>query len=723
MAFYALDQHEYRYKPAGGAFTAWAPVTVKPIPLSDIAIAAGDLQVRVKADPASNRLAGAILASSTAFTAVPVENTTPAAPGVTADDTANTLSFTHALGTGEIVVSINNGTYAAYAGPYAVGDVARVAGYYKAKVKAATGRNESAVTNSPAFTVVPPANVAPVANAGTDGAITLPTSSIALTGSGTDSDGTIASYLWEQTIGPVTGTIANVALASTTVTGLTTAGTYVFRLTVTDNQGATHQDTVQIVVNPVPVPVISSFSPTSAPEGSSVTITGVNLTGATSLLFNGVAATFTVLSDTEINATVPAATTGAISVTTPNGTDTSDTVFTVLVNYKLIIDGNSIPAGYLGYDFQGKLTALLPPALADNSLPGSFDSVVNWAVSAQTTVDMESDAATQIDPSYNAAKITNVLFVWEVTNHLYFGATAQQAYDALKAYCEARKAAHPAIKIAVGTVLPRTNSGTPAGFEAARLAVNPMIQNAKFNGEPWLDAVADFALDTSIGETGDSANTTYYHDLVHLNDTGLEIAAEIAKDAIMQAAFGITPRADLGGWSVATALPISGTGNITATAGVLSPTPPVGANGTYLHKDITGYKFPANTDGWVGFYVNSIQEGNAVLGVNTANVAVRYPDIEAGMWIPYNDANAIDGEIYTLSGGAAVATGSVTSSGTYLKLQRELGFWKVYRSQDGESWDLVKKLVYSSQAEHFVVINMDATSTLYFVKGVGVIPV
>lgn len=79
-------------------------------------------------------------------------NTTPAAPGVTANDTADTLAFNHALGNSEIVVSVNGGAYAAYAGTINVGNVDRVAGYWKAKIKAATGRNESAVTNSPAFT-------------------------------------------------------------------------------------------------------------------------------------------------------------------------------------------------------------------------------------------------------------------------------------------------------------------------------------------------------------------------------------------------------------------------------------------------------------------------------------------------------------------------------------------------------------------------------------------
>jgi uncharacterized repeat protein (TIGR03803 family) len=71
-------------------------------------------------------------------------------------------------------------------------------------------------------------------------------------------------------------------------------------------------------------------APTSGTVGAAVNILGTNLTGATSVAFNGTAATFTVVSRSEITTAVPAAaTTGTVQVVTPGGTLSSNVVFRV----------------------------------------------------------------------------------------------------------------------------------------------------------------------------------------------------------------------------------------------------------------------------------------------------------------------------------------------------------------------------------------------------------
>jgi hypothetical protein len=66
----------------------------------------------------------------------------------------------------------------------------------------------------------------------------------------------------------------------------------------------------------VPAPRVSGLSPSSAPQGSSVTIGGTGFTGALSVSFGTTAAmSFTVNSDTSISAIAPAVRTGTVDVT------------------------------------------------------------------------------------------------------------------------------------------------------------------------------------------------------------------------------------------------------------------------------------------------------------------------------------------------------------------------------------------------------------------------
>ncbi|WP_298734854.1 PKD domain-containing protein [uncultured Chitinophaga sp.] len=97
-----------------------------------------------------------------------------------------------------------------------------------------------------------PANQPPVAKAGNDITITLPTSSTQLNGSGsTDTDGSIKAYAWKQLSGPSTIKIASPAASITGVSGFI-AGSYSFELTVTDDKNATATDRVTVNVNKAP---------------------------------------------------------------------------------------------------------------------------------------------------------------------------------------------------------------------------------------------------------------------------------------------------------------------------------------------------------------------------------------------------------------------------------------------------------------------------------------
>jgi hypothetical protein len=104
----------------------------------------------------------------------------------------------------------------------------------------------------------------------------------------------------------------------------TTALTGTLKITTSDGT-ATSSSTFKVL------PRIDSFTPTSGSRGSTVTVNGNSLTGTTKVTLNGRSCSFTVLSNTQLTFKVPSffASSGKIAVTTPGGTATTSTSFTV----------------------------------------------------------------------------------------------------------------------------------------------------------------------------------------------------------------------------------------------------------------------------------------------------------------------------------------------------------------------------------------------------------
>jgi hypothetical protein len=124
----------------------------------------------------------------------------------------------------------------------------------------------------------------------------------------------------------------NLGSSTGAITGMpSSVGTFNFVVMAADADGCSASQALSITVLPAQAPVVSSFSPSSGLAGDTVTINGVNFTGATAVRIGGVSANFNFIADTQITATVPAtASTGLISVTTAKGTGNSAASFTVI---------------------------------------------------------------------------------------------------------------------------------------------------------------------------------------------------------------------------------------------------------------------------------------------------------------------------------------------------------------------------------------------------------
>jgi uncharacterized repeat protein (TIGR03803 family) len=123
------------------------------------------------------------------------------------------------------------------------------------------------------------------------------------------------------------GTAASFKVESNThMTATVPAGATTGDITITEPGGTLHSQYAFHVL-----PTTQSFVPNNGPVGTLVTIHGMSLTQTTSVSFGGVPATsFNVVSDTELQATVPeAAETGYIEITTTGGSFTTCNKFYV----------------------------------------------------------------------------------------------------------------------------------------------------------------------------------------------------------------------------------------------------------------------------------------------------------------------------------------------------------------------------------------------------------
>ena len=200
---------------------------------NNAATALDTIQITVNTPPTAN-------AGSDKIITLPTSTVSLNGSGTDPDGTISAYNWTKVSGpTSGTITNVNSASTTV---------TALVQGVYKFRLRVTDNRAATGVD-----TIQITVNTPPTANAGSDKIITLPTSTVTLTGIGTDPDGTISAYKWTKISGPTSGTITNSNSASTTVTALV-QGVYKFRLRVTDNSGATGSDTVQVTVNTTNIP-------------------------------------------------------------------------------------------------------------------------------------------------------------------------------------------------------------------------------------------------------------------------------------------------------------------------------------------------------------------------------------------------------------------------------------------------------------------------------------
>lgn len=146
-------------------------------------------------------------------------------------------------------------------------------------------------------------------------------------------------------------------------------------------------------------PLATALSPSSAPTGTTVAITGSGLTNATSAQFNGVtASSFTKVSDSEVDAVVPpTATNGPVTVVMSDNSTVPGPTFTVVPTATL-----TASVGSVVYPATALLTATLSSGapLADQSgtLQTQRVGASSWTNGPQSTTDSSGKIHFTVQP-------------------------------------------------------------------------------------------------------------------------------------------------------------------------------------------------------------------------------------------------------------------------------------------------------------------------------------
>jgi lysophospholipase L1-like esterase len=207
-----------------------------------------------------------------------------------------------------------------------------------------------------------------------------------------------------------------------------------------------------------------------------------------------------------------------------------------LENANIVCDGNSLTYGYKASNppvtsYPSVLNTLAP-------LDANGATVVNKGVNGQTTGEMIADAASDIDPLFDAGR-PSILVAWEMGNDLFFNGVVADVQDRFESYCLSRKAA--GWTVVVLSLPAREHSVvsggvSPAGDNDAAFNIKRELLNV------WLrDNYTDFAdglVDLDADDRLANYNETYFdEDKVHLVDAGYAVVAELVVETLLSLNF------------------------------------------------------------------------------------------------------------------------------------------------------------------------------------------
>jgi len=275
----------------------------------------------------------------------------------------------------------------------------------------------------------------------------------------------------------------------------------------TTENGGTNNDGTVFTLSMGLGPFVKTL-PASGAVGAKVTILGNTLTGATKVTFNGTAATFTVVSSTQITTTVPTgATSGIVAVTTPGGVLKSNVAFQVAPATTWILRNSSQITELSSVSSH----SCAPMNVTAGDLLLSYNIVYNGSTSGLALINSDSQG--------NAWKVIQTESIWDDSIlQIEFAQASMSGSDTIEVRtssnvnvhnigngCEewSGGAASGAILDVSGAAKSSAN-GTVASASAVTTESNDLVVG--FCVFPWDSGYSNFAMSAGAGYTQDVFN-------------------------------------------------------------------------------------------------------------------------------------------------------------------------------------------------------------------------
>lgn len=155
-------------------------------------------------------------------------------------------------------------------------------------------------------------------------------------------------------------------------------------------------------------------------------------------------------------------------------------------------------------------------------------SVYNIGVAGQNCSQLIADISTQ-GSKYKSFGVKSIAVIWIGSNDLggNGGPISGSTLHTLVTNAVTSYKNYGFDKVIVCTVLPRTFVSDPVDYETQRQSFRSLTVPSLGGDSCGADAVVDLAGISTIGDSGDQNNTTYYNaDKVHLTSTGYDIVAQ-----------------------------------------------------------------------------------------------------------------------------------------------------------------------------------------------------